>query len=85
MRNAHASYWLECQAGGGIRESRVGSAAILAGEQWNDPRKLLSSSPWVGFQFTTQLFIGRNLPALTKVESFIGTIRSLYVSLKPHL
>ena len=83
---SHASYWLECQAGrGGIRESRVGSAAILAGEQRNDPRKLLSSSPWVGFQFTTQLFIGRNLPPRTKVESFIGTIRSLYVSLKPHL
>ena len=83
---SHASYWLEYQAGrGGIRESRVGSAAILAGEQRNDPRKLLSSSPWVGFQFTTQLFIGRNLPALTKVESFIATITSLYVSLKPHL
>ena len=44
--------------------------AILGRNRWNDPRKLLSPSPWVGFEYTCQLFIGRNLPVLSKYPPY---------------
>ena len=63
--------------GGGWRES---CCAILVGRnQWNDPRKLLSPSAWVGFEYTCQLFIGRNPPHK------VFTLFSYSNAMRPHV
>ena len=64
-------------ARGGWRES---CCAILVGRnQWNDPRKLLSPSAWVGFEYTCQLFIGRNPPHK------VFTLFSYSNAMRPHV